>query len=81
MSDETRHFYEVYVKPLSKVSEIKKENSLLKAYLKSPPIDGRANEELIYLLSHYFKVKKDDIKIKSGRNSKRKLIQISKKGE
>lgn len=81
MSDEVKKFYEVRVKTLSKVSEIKKEDASLKAYLKSPPIDGKANEELIYLLSQYFNVKRTDIIIKKGKSSKRKLIQIIKKGE
>jgi uncharacterized protein YggU (UPF0235/DUF167 family) len=80
MSGKTENFY-VYVKTLSRTSEIKQEDSLLKAYLKSVPIDGRANEELLYLLSRYFKVRRSDIRIKSGRSAKKKLIQIVRKGE
>ena len=80
MSDKTEHFY-VSVKPLSRTSEIKQEDNLLKAYVKAVPIDGRANEELLYLLSRYFKVRRSDIKIQSGKNSKKKLIQVVRKGE
>ncbi len=80
MSDKTEHFY-VSVKPQSRTSEIKQEDNLLKAYVKAVPIDGRANEELLYLLSRYFKVRRSDIKIQSGKNSKKKLIQVVRKGE
>jgi|YelNatPaOPRAMG01_1025707.scaffolds.fasta_scaffold06906_3 uncharacterized protein (TIGR00251 family) len=74
-TNKPKSFY-IYVKPLSRISEIKEENNILKAYLKSPPIDGRANEELIYLLSRYFKVEQANIKIKSGKHSRKKLVQI-----
>lgn len=79
MADSRQSIY-VQVKPLSRTSEIRQEENNLKAYLKSPPIDGKANEELIYLVSRYFKVRQSDIKIKSGKNARKKLIQITKKG-
>ncbi len=66
----------VTVKPLSSKSELIQKNRELKAYLKSPPIDGKANEELIYLVSKQFNVKKTDVKIISGKTSKKKLIRI-----
>ncbi len=71
----------VQVRPSSNTSEVRQEEDSLKAYLKSPPIDGRANEELIYLLSRYFHVRRSAITIKSGRYAKKKLIQISRKVE
>jgi uncharacterized protein (TIGR00251 family) len=80
MSGKAENFY-VYVKTLSRTSEIKQEDTILKAYLKAVPIDGKANEELLYLLSRHFKVGRSDIKIKSGKSSKKKLIQIVRKGE
>lgn len=42
--------------------------------LKSLPIDGKANQELLKLLKNYFKSK--SIKIKSGLISKIKLIEV-----
>ena len=45
-------------------------------YLKSPPVDGKANEELIKLLAKKFDVAKSDIRIKSGLSSRQKLIEI-----
>jgi uncharacterized protein len=78
VADSKENVY-VYVKPLSGISEIRQEKSDLKAYLKSPPIDGKANEELLYLLSRYFGVRRIDIRIKSGKSAKKKLIQIIRK--
>ena len=46
------------------------------AYLNSPPVDGKANKELIALLSEYFHVPKIKIHLKSGKNSRHKLIEI-----
>jgi uncharacterized protein (TIGR00251 family) len=80
MSDKTEHVV-VHVNPFSRTSEINQEDTTLRAYLRSAPIDGRANEELLYLLSRYFKVRLSDITIKSGRRSKTKLIEIARKGE
>ena len=44
-----------------------------KANLKSSPEDGKANKELIKLLSKYFKV---EAKIIKGKTSKNKLVKI-----
>lgn len=48
----------------------------IKIKLKSPAQDGKANEELIQLLSKYFKVKKQKITILRGKTSRNKLIEI-----
>lgn len=67
----------VKVKPNSKQQRIEElpDRSLV-VYLKSPPIDGKANEELIKLLAARFDVPKASIKIKSGLSSRQKLIEI-----
>jgi uncharacterized protein (TIGR00251 family) len=44
--------------------------------LKSPPVDGKANQELICLLAKEFNVPKSFIRIKSGASSKNKLVEI-----
>lgn len=46
------------------------------ARLKSPPVDGKANEELIEALSKHFHVPKKNISILSGLSSKSKLVFI-----
>ena len=50
----------------------------LKINLKSPAENGKANQELIELLSDFFEVKSQNIKIISGKTTRTKLIEISK---
>lgn len=44
--------------------------------LQSPPVDGKANSELIQLLAKTLDIPKSAIHIKSGRHSRHKLIEI-----
>lgn len=68
----------VKVKPNSKVQKIEEDaDGGLIVYLKSPPIDGKANEELIKLLAEKFDVRQSNIRIKSGLSSRQKLIEIN----
>ncbi len=48
----------------------------LKVKLTSPPVEGKANKELIELLSKELKVHKKDIEIVSGQSSKNKVVKI-----
>ncbi len=67
----------VKVKPNSKVQKIEEEaDGSLTVRLKSPPVDGKANEELIKLLAQKFDVPKSHITIKSGLSSRQKLVEI-----
>lgn len=45
-------------------------------YLTERPIKGKANRELIKVLSRYFKVSKSKIRIIKGLKSKEKTIEI-----
>lgn len=67
----------VKVKPNSKKQEIQTaaDGSLI-IFLKSPPVDGKANEELIKLLAKEFSVAKSTIQIKWGLSSRQKLVEI-----
>jgi uncharacterized protein len=47
------------------------------AQLKSPPIDGKANEELVALVAKQFGCRKADVRIKSGAGGRMKLVQIA----
>ena len=68
---------QVKVKPNSKEQKVQKStDGTLIVRLKSPPVDGKANKELIELLAKKFKVSKSKIKIKSGLSAKNKLIEI-----
>ncbi|MBD2252870.1 DUF167 domain-containing protein [Nostoc parmelioides] len=67
----------VKVKPNSKQQKIaEQDDGSLTVHLKSPPVDGKANEELIKLLAEKFDVPKSHITIKSGLSSRQKLIEI-----
>ena len=48
-----------------------------KAKLTAPPVDGKANEALILLLSKEFGVAKRDIQIVKGHTSKNKTVVIN----
>lgn len=54
------------------------ENDILKIKLMAPPVDGKANEELIKFLAKELKLKKKDLEITSGKTSKFKTIEIAK---
>jgi uncharacterized protein (TIGR00251 family) len=49
----------------------------LKVKLTSPPVEGKANKELVEVLSKAFGIKKIDIEIISGKNSKNKLVKLA----
>ncbi|NJM63485.1 MAG: DUF167 domain-containing protein [Oscillatoriales cyanobacterium RU_3_3] len=67
----------VKVKPNSKQQSIQKQpDGSLIVHLKSPPIDGKANQELIVLLAKKFNLSKSSIAIKSGFSSRNKLVEI-----
>lgn len=68
---------QVKVKPNSKKQSIEESaDGSLTVHLKSPPVDGKANKELIELLAKKFDVPKSNIRIKLGLSSKTKLIEI-----
>ncbi|MEG3881572.1 DUF167 domain-containing protein [Microcoleus sp. herbarium7] len=68
----------VKVKPNSKQQSIEEQpDGSLAVHLKSPPADGKANQELIGLLAKKFKVPKSAIAIKSGLSSRNKLVEIA----
>jgi uncharacterized protein (TIGR00251 family) len=68
---------QVKVKPNCQKQHIEEStDGCLTVHLKSPPVDGKANKELIELLAKKFNVSKSQIRIKSGLSSKTKLIVI-----
>lgn len=56
--------------------EFDKENNLFQIWLRTLPIEGRANNRIIFLLSKYFKVPKSQVKIVSGLKSRDKIVEI-----
>jgi uncharacterized protein (TIGR00251 family) len=68
----------IKVEPRSSKSEIVGAyGDALKVKLTSPPVEGKANKELIELLSKKLKVRKKDIEIISGQSSKNKVVKIA----
>ncbi len=60
---------------------IEEADGSLTAHLKSPPVDGKANQELIALLASHFGVPKSSVVIKAGATSKLKLVDIQTKDD
>ncbi|MBP8083516.1 MAG: DUF167 domain-containing protein [Spirochaetes bacterium] len=67
---------EVSVQPKSSKSMIVKTETGLKAYLNSPPVDGKANAECIRLFSETLKIAKSRISVIKGEKSKKKVLRI-----
>lgn len=69
----------IRVTPRAKKTEITETlaDGTLKIKLKSPPVDGKANEELIKFLSEYFSVPKNKITILKGEKGRNKKIEIN----
>lgn len=67
----------IKVKPNSRRQTIVEElDGSLSVHLKSPPVEGKANDELIKLLANKFDLPKSRITIKSGLSSRNKLVEI-----
>ncbi|MBI5222716.1 MAG: YggU family protein [Candidatus Magasanikbacteria bacterium] len=51
----------------------------LKIKLKAPPVNGKANEELVKFLSKEWGVKKGCVRIIQGKTGRRKIIEVGDK--
>ncbi|MBK1880899.1 DUF167 domain-containing protein [Luteolibacter pohnpeiensis] len=70
--------FQVKVKPNARESALTlQDDGTWKASIKAPPVDGKANAELIQLISKKFHCSKSAITIKSGAGARLKLIHIS----
>lgn len=68
---------QIKVKPQSRVSALSQsEDGQWLAQIKSLPVDGKANEELIALVAKQFGCAKSKVSIKSGAASRLKLVRI-----
>ena len=67
----------VKVKPSSRATSLVQESDgTWMARLKAPPVDSKANEELIALVARHFKCRKSVVSIRSGGASRTKLLTI-----
>ena len=68
----------VYIQPGAKYTKIMGiQGGALKIRLASPPIDGRANKELLKYIATLFDVTMRQVKIKHGEKSRNKIIIIT----
>ncbi len=66
----------IHVKPNSRKQNIVQENDKLFISLKSPPIKGKANKELLKLIKNKLKIPNIEIYLLSGKQYPDKIIQI-----
>ncbi len=71
-------FIRVRVKPNARESALVQEPAgTWLARLKAPPVDGKANAELIELVARRFGCPRSAVSIKSGAGSRTKLVKIA----
>lgn len=67
----------VKVKPQARQSSLQElDDGTWLAQLKAPPVDGRANDELIATLARHFGLRRSQVLIKSGAGARLKLVQL-----
>ena len=68
---------QIKVKPGARTSLLEEQSTgVWIAKLKSPPIDGKANQELVALVARHFGCSKSAVSIKSGASGRTKLVRI-----
>ena len=68
---------QVKVRPNARVSSLEEaDTGPWLAQLKSPPVDGKANKELVALIAQHFGCPKSAVSIKSGASGRMKLVRI-----
>jgi len=71
----------VAVKPHSRQRSLERgEDGVWLARLTSPPVDGRANDELIALVAGHFGCPKSAVRIRSGASARVKTLEIVRAG-
>lgn len=73
-----RKIIQVKVKPNARTSSLEEPagGGPWQARLKSPPVDGKANAELIAIVAERFGCRKSAVSIKSDASGRVKLVQI-----
>lgn len=68
---------QVRVKPRARASSLEQTpGGTWIARLKAPPLDGKANEELIGLVAERFHCRKGAVQIRSGASGRIKLVRV-----
>jgi len=66
----------IKVIPNAKKNSVCEEDGIFKVYVNAPPVEGRANNSVIEVLSEYFNTSKSNIKIIRGEKSRNKIVEI-----
>ncbi len=67
----------VYCQPRASNTEIVEwHNDALKVRLAAPPVEGQANIQLCNFISQYLGVARQDVRILSGKNARKKRVLI-----
>jgi uncharacterized protein (TIGR00251 family) len=70
-------FMRIKVKPRARASSLAQAaDGTWLAKLKSPPVDGKANEELIALVAEHFQCRRAAVSIRSGASGRMKLVRV-----
>ena len=65
------------VKPNARASSLTQESDgTWTARVKSPPVDGKANDELVRLVAEHFRCAKSAITIRTGASGRTKRIEV-----
>jgi len=68
---------QVKVKPRARASVLEQAaDGTWVAKLKSPPVDGKANAELVALVAEHFGCRRADVEIKSGASGRHKWVKV-----
>lgn len=69
--------FQIHAQPGAKLTEVAGlHGDSIKIRLASPPVDGKANECLVGFLAQRLGVKKNQVKITRGLNSRRKTVLV-----
>lgn len=69
---------QVRVKPNARASTLVEQgDGTWLAQVKAVPVDGKANDELVLLISRHFNLGKAQVSIRSGASGRMKLIQLN----
>lgn len=70
---------EIHVKPNARASRLippADDATWWRAELKAPPVDGKANAELIRVVAEHFGVPRSKVELVSGAGARRKRVRI-----
>jgi uncharacterized protein YggU (UPF0235/DUF167 family) len=73
----TKLTLKIQVKPNARASTLEpRPDGTWIARLKSPPVDGKANDELTALVAHHFRCRRAAVRIQAGTSGRTKLLRV-----